>query len=94
MTIIEREDNGKKGRFVIYEDAKEAGEMTYTWAGENKFIIDHTGVEEGFSGKGYGKQLVMKAVEFAREKEIKILPLCPYAKKVFDSDASLNDVRF
>lgn len=94
MTIIKREDNGKKGRFIIYENREEAGEMTYTWAGENKFIIDHTGVQERFGGKGYGKQLVMKAVEFAREKEIKILPLCPYAKKVFDSDDSLNDLRF
>jgi len=94
MTQIERVDNGKKGRFIIYENGEEAGEMTYTWAGENKFIIDHTGVEERFGGKGYGKQLVMKAVDFAREKEVKILPLCPYAKKVFDSDDSLNDVRF
>ncbi len=94
MTKIEREDNGKKGRFIIYENDEEAGEMTYTWAGENKFIIDHTGVEERFGGKGYGKQLVMKAIEFAREKEVKILPLCPYAKKVFDSNDSLNDVRF
>lgn len=94
MTIIKREDNGKKGRFVIYENEEEAGEMTYTWAGENKFIIDHTGVEGRFGGKGYGKQLVMKAVEFAREKEIKILPLCPFAKKVFDSDDSLKDLRF
>lgn len=94
MTKIEREDNGKKGRFIIYENDEEAGEMTYTWAGENKFIIDHTGVEERFGGKGYGKQLVMKAIEFAREKKVKILPLCPYAKKVFDSNDSLNDVRF
>jgi len=94
MTRIEREDNGKKGRFIIYENEEEAGEMTYTWAGENKFIIDHTGVEERFGGKGYGKQLVMKAIEFAREKEVKILPLCPYAKKIFDSSDSLNDVRF
>ena len=94
MAIIKREDNGKKGRFVIYENGEEAGEMTYTWAGENKFIIDHTGVQERFGGKGYGKELVMKAVEFAREKKVKILPLCPYAKKVFDSDNSLDDVRF
>ena len=94
MVIIKREDNGKKGRFVIYENGEEAGEMTYTWAGENKFIIDHTGVQERFGGKGYGKELVMKAVEFAREKKVKILPLCPYAKKVFDSDNSLDDVRF
>lgn len=94
MTRLEREDNGKKGRFIIYEDAKFAGEMTYTWAGSEKFIIDHTGVEEEFAGKGYGRQLVMEAVEFARKEELKILPLCPYAKKVFDKNSDIQDVRF
>lgn len=92
MTIIEREDNGKKGRFVIYEDDVEAGEMTFTWAGEAKFIIDHTGVKEEFGGKGLAKKLVMAGVEYARENDKKIIPLCPYAKARFDRDESLKDV--
>ena len=94
MTKIEREDNGKKGRWVIYEDENEAGEMTFTWAGESKFIIDHTGVNENYNGKGYGKQLVMEAIDYARQNNLKIIPLCPYAKKVMDKDSSTNDVRF
>jgi hypothetical protein len=92
MTKIEREDNGKKGRFVIYENDEFAGEMTFTWAGKNKFIIDHTGVEEAFGGKGLAKQLVMAGVDYARKHDLKIIPLCPYAKKTFDRDASLSDV--
>lgn len=92
MTKIEREDNGKKGRFIILDSDEMAGEMTYTWAGEEKFIIDHTGVDEKFGGKGYGKKLVMAAVEFAREKHVKILPLCPFAKGVFEKTESIQDV--
>ena len=92
MTKIEREDNGKKGRFVIYENDEFAGEMTFTWAGKNKFIIDHTGVEEAFGGKGLAKQLVMAGVDFARKHDLKIIPLCPYAKKTFDRADSLSDV--
>lgn len=65
MAKIEREDNGKKGRFVIYENNEFAGEMTFTCAGKEKFIIDHTGVEENFNGKGSAKQLVMAGVEYA-----------------------------
>ena len=68
--------------------------MTYIWAGNTKFIIDHTGIEEKFVGKGLGKQLIMKAIDFARIKGLKILPLCPFAKKVFDADSSLYDVKF
>lgn len=92
MYKIEQEDNGKKGRFVIYEDGQYAGEMTYTWAGEKRFIIDHTEVDEKFEGKGLAKKLVMEGVKFAREKDLKIIPLCPYAKSRFDRDPDIRDV--
>lgn len=94
MARIEQEDNGKKGRFTIYEKDNIAGHMTYTWAGKDKFIIDHTEVNSNFVGNGYGKQLVEKAVELARTKNLKILPLCTFASRVFAKDSSLNDVRF
>ena len=94
MTRIEQEDNGKKGRYCIYVEDLYAGEMTYTWAGDTKFIIDHTDIEEMFTGKGLGKLLVLRAVDFARTKGLKIIPLCPFAKKVFDTDGSLNDIIF
>lgn len=92
MAEIKREDNGKKGRFIIYENNEVAGEMTYTWAGKTKFIIDHTGVEENFKGKGFAKQLVMEAVDFARDNNVKIIPLCPYAKSRFEKDKNIRDV--
>lgn len=92
MTKIEREDNGKKGRFVIYKENEFAGELTFTWAGEEKFIIDHTEVEEKFRENGFAKQLVMEAVAHARKNNLKIIPLCPYAKSRFDKDKSMNDV--
>ncbi len=91
---IEREDNGRKGSFLIFENEMLAGEMTYTWAGKTKFIIDHTGVAEQYAGKSFGKKLVMAAVDFAREQGVKILPLCPFAKKLFDTLPNLADVRF
>lgn len=84
----------RKGYFEAIEDGKEAGKMTYTWAGDSKFIIDHTEVNEGFNGKGVGKKLVMKAVEYARNNNLKIIPLCPFAKSVFDRTADIHDVLF
>ena len=80
---IQQEDNGKKGVFFIEENGEVVAEMTYVWSGEDKIIIDHTEVSEKLGGKGIGKQLVHRAIEMAREKHIKILPLYPFAKKVF-----------
>ncbi len=93
MISINREDNDKKGRFVVQDNDEYAGEMTYTWAGEDKIIIDHTGVLKEHGGKGLGKKLVMEAVDFARNNNIKILPLCPFAKRVLEKE-EFKDVIF
>jgi predicted GNAT family acetyltransferase len=94
MVEIKKEDDGRKGKYIIFEDNIFAGEMTFTWAGNSKFIIDHTGIEESFKGKGFGKKLVMKAVELARKENVKILPLCPFAKAVFNKNKDLADIEF
>ncbi|MNK37705.1 hypothetical protein D3C87_562810 [compost metagenome] len=93
MEIIQENDE-RRGFFKAMEDGKEAGLMTYTWAGSTKFIIDHTEVNPDFKGKGVGLQLVMKAVEYARANNLKIMPLCPFAKSVFDKKPEIGDVLF
>ena len=92
MINIEKEDNGKKGRFVLYDNEQYAAEMTFTWVGDKLFIIDHTGVEEEFGGKGYGRKLFLETVKFAREAEVKVLPLCPFVKAEFDKHSEYSDL--
>lgn len=91
---IQQVNDGRKGYFEATEEEKQAGKMTYTWAGDSKFIIDHTEVNEDFSGKGVGKKLLMAAIEYARTNNIKIIPLCPFAKSVFDKTEEIRDVLF
>lgn len=90
---IKKIDDGKNSAFIAMENETEAGKVTFVWAGEDKIILDHTEVESEFSSQGVGKKMVMAAVEFAREKNLKIIPLCPYAKSVFDKDPEIADVR-
>ncbi|MBF4471908.1 MULTISPECIES: GNAT family N-acetyltransferase [Flavobacterium] len=89
---VQLEINDKNGFFHIDINGKAEAKMTFVFAGPDKIIIDHTEVNEGNNGKGYGKKMVAKAVEFAREKNIKIIPLCPFAKKVFDKTPEFRDV--
>lgn len=91
---IEQINEDRKGYYKAVEDGKQAGLMTYTWAGDTKFIIDHTEVNADFNGKGVGKKLVMSAVAYARENNLKIIPLCPFAKSVFDKTEEIRDVLF
>jgi predicted GNAT family acetyltransferase len=84
--------DGNKGFFYIEIDGKQEAMMTFVFAGEDKIIIDHTEVNPGNEGKGLGKKMVAKAVEYARENNLKIIPLCPFAKSVFDKVAEFRDV--
>ena len=92
MNEVQLKINDKKGSFFIEIEGKQEAEMTFVFAGEDKIIIDHTGVNPGNEGKGLGKQMVAQAVTYAREKNIKIIPLCPFAKKVFDKTPEFRDV--
>lgn len=91
MEIL-KELNGHKGSFYIENDGERQAEMTYTMAGHETLIIDHTEVGDALRGKGAGLQLVKAAVEFARENNIKIIPLCPFAKSVFEKKEEIRDV--
>ena len=91
-TEVKLELNDKNGLFYIAIDGKTEAKMTFVFAGPDKIIIDHTEVNEGNNGKGFGQMMVEKAVEFARAKNIKIIPLCPFAKKVFDKTPHYQDV--
>lgn len=91
MEVLQ-EDNGKKGKFYILVNETKEAEMTYTWAGTDRIIIDHTEVNETLKGKNAGKQMLMKAVDFARDKGIKIIPLCPFANSVFKKTPEIQDV--
>lgn len=91
---IQHEENGNKGRFYVHQDGEDLAEMTYVYAGDTKIIIDHTEVDDALRGQGAGKKMVEKAVLYAREKNLKILPLCPFAKSVFDKVSEFSDVLF
>ncbi|AXQ24002.1 N-acetyltransferase [Acinetobacter wuhouensis] len=92
MLEIKHQDNGKKGEFYIGEENHHLAEMAYTWAGETMLIIDHTTVEDELRGQSVGRKLLDQVVDMARQKNIQIIPLCPFAKSVFDKDPSIRDV--
>lgn len=90
--IIKHDHSTTKGIFEAVEEGVKIGEMTYSVAGENKIIIDHTEVNPEIKGQGVGKILLGKAVEFARDQHLKIIPLCPFAKRMFEKDVDIRDV--
>ncbi|MEQ9364186.1 MAG: GNAT family N-acetyltransferase [Leptospirales bacterium] len=95
MTTIEHSQSATKGVFYALDqeqDGERIGEMTYSRAGETLIIIDHTEAYRGHEGQGVGRELVAAGVAHARENDLKILPLCPYALAQFKRHAEYADV--
>jgi predicted GNAT family acetyltransferase len=89
---IKNQTGGKGGNFVLEDNGEQVGLMNYIFAGPHKMIIVHTEVDEAYGGRGLGLQLVTAGVEYAREHQMKILPRCPFAKKIFEITPAFADV--
>lgn len=85
--------DGHKGAFVIDGDGRRLATMTYSVAGDELVIIDHTEVEASLRGTGAGQALVAAAVAWARDSARRILPLCPFARSVFERTPEYDDIK-
>lgn len=84
----------KKGnlKFYIGEDESNAlAKITFIHK-DNNIVIEHTIVSDALKGQGVARTLVDAVVAYAKEENIKIIPVCDYAKKVLTQDEMYRDV--
>lgn len=80
----------EKNRLALFNDEQqEIGEMTWSDAGPDIMIIDHTFVDPAYRGQKLAEKLVYTGVELARREGKKIIPSCPYAKKSLRRNQSI-----
>lgn len=84
---FEMENNASRA----YDGDNQIGECHFTLI-EGRWVISRTDVDLGYEGQGIGKRLINTVVENARRENIKIFPMCPYAKKVLLENPEYHDV--
>lgn len=90
---FQHQANQHKGEFFTFDETgKRIAEISYVWRNEHTIIADHTWVDDSLRGQGVARQLLDILVEFAREKQLKIIPTCSYVDVMFKRDQSLADV--
>ncbi|MDO5028433.1 MAG: GNAT family N-acetyltransferase [Bacillota bacterium] len=83
----------EKNRSAAYDGQKEIGECTYRISANGKiWIVDHTFVEDSYRGQQIAQRLFAELVERAREKDVKIYPLCPFAVREMERKPEYADV--
>ena len=90
--LIQHKEGKTRGVFFIEDEGEMVAEIVYAGGGDNIIIIEHTEVDESLRGQNIGYQLVHRVVEHARSHGLKVSPICPFAKAVFDKKPDFGDV--
>ncbi|MGD8191850.1 GNAT family N-acetyltransferase [Brevibacillus ginsengisoli] len=86
--------NADGHQFYIEKDGKLVAEMTYSVTSETLYIIDHTYVDDHYRGQGLAEELMSKVVDYARQYKIRLLGLCPFAKRQLEIRPEYADVKY
>ncbi|WP_125714464.1 GNAT family N-acetyltransferase [Companilactobacillus kedongensis] len=84
------EIKSETNRFYIEENDILVGEVGITKIDDSIISIDHTFVNEDYRGQGLAKKLLDAALEYAELNDLKIVPVCSYAKATFKSTPEIQ----
>jgi predicted GNAT family acetyltransferase len=76
---IQVTDNPAESWFEIRADGELAGFALYYLRG-SQIAFTHTETDDRFRGHGLAGQLVRSALDTARERQLTVLPYCPFVK--------------
>jgi len=84
-------DNAEKHRFEIDLGDGSFAIAQYTLP-EGKIMITHTEVPPAHEGKGIASFLVRTALASARERGLKVIPICPFVAAYIKKHAEEQDL--
>ena len=87
---LEVKHNQSDGRFEITLEGQRA-EVDYRRVG-SQIIFTHTGVPPALEGQGIGSKLARTALDYAREQELKVVPLCPFIAGYINRHPEYQDI--
>lgn len=82
-----------KGAVTAYLGDKRVGKTVYSFPSDDLIFIDrHSDVDNSQAGNSLGYKMIDHLVQHARAEGIKIIPICPFAKAMFEIHNDFKDV--
>ena len=87
---VDREELNGVHEFVLRIDGKRLGSLEFTRPAVGVMRIEYVEVDPELRGSGVGRQLVAAALTWAQETDLKVIPICSYARMVMQRDHSAS----
>jgi uncharacterized protein len=86
---IEREELNGVHEFVLRVEGERLGFLEFTRPEVGVMRIEYVEVSPELRGTGLGRQLVAKAIDFAKDAKLRVVPICGYARAVITRDPAM-----
>lgn len=73
-------DNRAEQEFELTVDGHRAFAAYQLEEGEGKIVFTHTVVPKAIEGRGVASKLIKVALDSARDRGLRVVPLCPFVK--------------
>lgn len=73
----EIQNNSEKKRFE-YRVESHVAVADYILTKDGRIVLTHTEVPKSMEGQGVGSKLARAAFNYAKENNLKVMPLCPF----------------
>jgi uncharacterized protein len=87
---VAREVHHGQEEFVLRLDGRRCGFLSFTLPGDGVMNIDYVEVDPELRGSGHGRHLVEAAVAFAQAQQLRVVPICGYARAVIQRSPDLS----
>ena len=84
-------DVPEQNRYELRLDGRLIGLAAYRRR-DGRIAFTHTEVDEECSGRGFGTQLVLAALDDARRQHLDVIPLCPFVAHLIDEHPEYQDL--
>ncbi len=90
---IKHKENLTNGTFFIEDTTGVLSELSYRKLDNDVLVIDDTQTKRHVEGQGLASKLLEQTVNYAKENNYKIDPLCPFAEVKFDQNKEYKKVQ-
>ena len=59
---------------------------------KDKIVFTHTGVPEAIAGRGIGSKMAKTALKYARQENLKVVPICHFVAGYIDRHPEYQDL--
>jgi predicted GNAT family acetyltransferase len=91
VSDIEVQDKANHHRFEVLVDGETAGKAVYQ-VRAGAIIVTHSEVDPRFRGQGLGNELARRTLDQIRERDLKVVPLCPFFARFVETHPEYLDL--